>query len=73
MDKNSFGVILTEFAPDFHFLKPLAKILYQLLFPVQDGELWTGTDSAPAVVNRLYNGIIGGFEEAILWEKVLIA
>ena len=73
MDKSNFGAILTEFAPDFHSLKPLAETLRQILFPVQDGELWTGTDSLPTVVNRLYDGIIGGFKEAIFREKVLMA
>lgn len=73
MDESNFGDILTEFASDFQSLKPLAETLRQILFPVQDGELWTGTNSSPAVVNRLYDGIIGGFEEAILREKVLIA
>ena len=72
MDKSNFGGILTEFAPDFHSLKPLAETLRQILFLVQDGELWTGTDSLPAVVNRLYDGIIGGFEESILREKVFM-
>jgi hypothetical protein len=73
MDKNNFGSILAEFNPEFHSIKSLAEALRQILFPVQDGELWTGTDSAPAVVNGLYDGIIGGFEEAILREKALIA
>lgn len=73
MDKSNFGGILTDFASNFHSLKPLAETLCQILFPVQNGELWTGTDNAPAVVNKLYYGIIGGFEEAILREKVLIA
>lgn len=73
MDKSKFGGILIEFALKFHSLKAFAEILLQILSPVQDGELWTGTNSAPAVVNRLYDGIIGGFEEAILREKALIA
>ena len=73
MDKNNFVSILAEFPPEFHSLKPLAETLRQILFLVEDGELWTGTNSAPAVVNGIYDGIISGFEEAILQEEGLIA
>jgi hypothetical protein len=44
-----------------------------MLFPVEDGATWTGTDSAPEAVNGLYDRIIGAFEVAIVREKVLIA
>ena len=73
MDKNHFAnIILSEFLPQFHSLKPLAEDLRRILFPVQDGELWTGTNGSLAGINALYDGIIGAFEEAILREKMTI-
>ena len=74
MDKNHFSsIILSEFPLQFHSMKPLAEDLRRILFPVQDGELWTGTDSSPAAINTLYDGIIGAFEVAILRENASIA
>ncbi|KAK3372291.1 serine/threonine-protein kinase Sgk2 [Podospora didyma] len=66
--KETFAEILAEFTPEFGSLKPLAETLRQiLLFPVGiDGEIiWTGTDGTPEAVNRLYDEMIGAFEDAI--------
>ncbi len=63
--------ILAEFPPEFRSLGPLAETLRQLLFPVEDGVLWTGTVSALSAVNGLYDGIIGAFDGAIMQEKSL--
>ncbi|KND86276.1 hypothetical protein TOPH_09086 [Tolypocladium ophioglossoides CBS 100239] len=69
MDKENFRSILEEFTPEFHSLKPLAETLRQILFPLEDGAIWTGTDSSPEAVNVLYDGIIGAFDEAITFES----
>jgi len=68
MDQDSFQNILKEFTPEFHSLKPLAESLRQILFPLQNGVIWTGTDSSPEAVDRLYDGMICAFEEAIASE-----
>ncbi|KAK4115013.1 hypothetical protein N656DRAFT_747678 [Canariomyces notabilis] len=65
MDRDGFQAILGEFPPEFHPLKPLAESLRQIMFPLRDGVLWTGTDGSPEGVRKLYDGIIGAFEEAI--------
>ncbi|KAK3934175.1 hypothetical protein QBC46DRAFT_274358, partial [Diplogelasinospora grovesii] len=68
MDQDSFQNILEEFTPEFHSLKPLAESLRQILFPLRDGVIWTGTDGSPEAVDRLYDGMIRAFEEAITSE-----
>ncbi|KAI5923465.1 FunK1 protein kinase [Camillea tinctor] len=65
MDHNGFQTILGEFTPEFHSVKPLAESLRQILFPLRDGVIWTGTDSSPEAVDKLYDGMICAFEEAI--------
>jgi hypothetical protein len=65
MDRGGFQAILGEFPPEFHSLKPLAESLHQVLFPIQDGVPWTGTDGSPEGVGKLYDGMIRAFEEAI--------
>jgi hypothetical protein len=65
MDQNGFQGILEEFPPEFPPLKPLAESLREILFPVRDGIIWTGTDDSPEAVDRLYDGMIQMFEEAI--------
>lgn len=50
---------------EFESLKPLAGRLHQILFPMRDGIIWTGTDASPGAVDMLYDGMIGAFEEAI--------
>jgi serine/threonine protein kinase len=65
MDKDNFPNILDEFTPEFHSLKPLAESLRQIIFPVRDGGIWTGTEGSPEAVDRLYDGMIRAFEGAI--------
>lgn len=43
MDKNGFEDIMAEFAPKFEWLKPLARELWKVLFPIRDGAIFTGT------------------------------
>ncbi|KAI1496149.1 FunK1 protein kinase [Biscogniauxia marginata] len=68
MVQDSFQNILEEFVPEYHSLKPLAERLRQILFPLRDGVIWTGTDDSPEAGNGLYDGMIGAFEEAIASE-----
>ena len=64
---NPDGVlrILNEFSKEFEHLEGLAKELRELLFPIQDGELFTGTDMDQDGVNRLYDGMIDAFNRSI--------
>ncbi|KAJ0160361.1 hypothetical protein CTA2_8110, partial [Colletotrichum tanaceti] len=66
MDRDNFRSILEEFTSEFRSLKPLAESLRQILFPLRDGVIWTGTDDSPEAVDKLYDGIIHAFEEAIV-------
>ncbi|WKT54244.1 Fungal-type protein kinase [Fusarium oxysporum f. sp. vasinfectum] len=68
MNQDNFRNILEEFTPEFHSLKPLAESLRQILFPLRDGVIWTGTDGSPEAVSKLYDGITRAFEEAIASE-----
>lgn len=68
MGQDGFQTILEEFSPEFHTLKPLAERLRQVLFPLRDGMIWTGTHSSPEAVDTLYDGMIRVFEEGIVAE-----
>ncbi|KAI3395608.1 hypothetical protein diail_1046 [Diaporthe ilicicola] len=70
MDRDGFQTILGEFPPEFHSLKPLAESLRQVLFPLRAGVIWTGTDGSPEAVDKLYDGMIRVFEEAITSEGI---
>jgi hypothetical protein len=73
MAEANFGrMILSEFAPEYESLKPLAERMRSLLFPIEDGKLWTGTDGSVAATDALYDGLIGAFEDAVLREKALV-
>ena len=65
MDQDNFQNILEEFPFEFHSLKPLTESLRQILFPLRDGVIWTGTDGSPEAVDKLYDEMIHAFEEAI--------
>lgn len=65
MDQDGFQSILDEFPLEFHSLKPLAENLRQVLFPLQDGVIWTGTDGSPEAVDKLYDEMIRAIEEVI--------
>ncbi|KAI1779308.1 FunK1 protein kinase [Hypoxylon cercidicola] len=69
MDQNGFQTLLGEFTPEFHSLKPLAESLRQILFPLQAGVIWTGTDGSVEATDKLYDGMIRAFEEAIAFES----
>lgn len=66
MDQDGFQTILGEFPSELHPLKPLAESLHQVLFPLLAGVIWTGTDGSPEAVDKLYDGMISAFEEAIV-------
>ncbi|KAJ3554907.1 hypothetical protein NPX13_g10483 [Xylaria arbuscula] len=65
MSLEGFPRILEEFSTEFAHLKDLARRLHQLLFPVRDGAVFTGTDTDEARIKELYDGVIGTFHEAI--------
>ncbi|KAI0890734.1 kinase-like domain-containing protein [Annulohypoxylon maeteangense] len=65
MDQDSFQYILEEFMPEFNPLKPLAESLRDILFPLRDGVIWTGTESSPEAVGKLYDEMIHTLEAAI--------
>ncbi|KAK2599067.1 hypothetical protein QQS21_005473 [Conoideocrella luteorostrata] len=67
MEKSNFTYILDEFPEEHETLKPLAEDLRDILFPMEGDGIFTGTDSAAE--NRIYNGMIGAFEWAILQER----
>ncbi|KAG9228021.1 hypothetical protein BJ875DRAFT_390259, partial [Amylocarpus encephaloides] len=62
MDKNRFENILAQFAPEFEVLKPLARDLRGVLFPIRDGAIFTGTFRDH---NLMYGGMINAFSRAI--------
>ncbi|KAI1662452.1 FunK1 protein kinase [Daldinia decipiens] len=68
MDQDSFQNILEEFTLTFHSLKPLAESLRQILFPLRNGVIWTGTNDSPEAVDMLYDIMIHTFEETIASE-----
>ncbi|KAM3066403.1 hypothetical protein ACMFMG_012093 [Clarireedia jacksonii] len=62
MDKNRFEKIIVEFAPKFENLKPLARELRHILFPIRDGAIFTGTFHDHSI---MYDGMIKAFDSAI--------
>ncbi|CZS92412.1 uncharacterized protein RAG0_02864 [Rhynchosporium agropyri] len=62
MDKNRFENIVSEFAPKFENLKPLARLVRNVLFPIIEGAIFTGTFQDHKI---MYNSIISAFEETI--------
>jgi serine/threonine protein kinase len=62
MDKNRFEDIIAEFPPECEELKPLARQLRRVLFPIRDEALFTGTFQD---CNIMYDGMIGAFNSAI--------
>lgn len=70
VEQNGFRAILDEFPPEFQSLKPLAENLRQVLFPLQAGVIWTGTDDLPEAVEKLYDETIRALEEAITAEDI---
>lgn len=62
MDKSRFENVIAEFAPKFENLKPLARELRHVLFPIRDGAIFTGTFHDHDI---MYNGMIMAFNTAI--------
>jgi hypothetical protein len=62
MDKNGFEGIIAEFAPRFENLKKLARELRNVLFPIRDGAIFTGTFRDNDI---MYDGMIKAFNSAI--------
>ncbi|KFY98879.1 hypothetical protein V498_01166 [Pseudogymnoascus sp. VKM F-4517 (FW-2822)] len=62
MDKNGFEDIITEFALRFENLKALARELRNVLFPIRDGAIFTGTFCDNDI---MYNRMIEAFNKAI--------
>ncbi|KAH7304358.1 hypothetical protein BKA65DRAFT_610906 [Rhexocercosporidium sp. MPI-PUGE-AT-0058] len=60
--KNRFKTVIAEFSPKFENLKPLARELRTALFPIRDGDIFTGTFHDH---NIIYDGMIDAFSRAI--------
>ncbi|KAM5347027.1 hypothetical protein ACJ41O_010032 [Fusarium nematophilum] len=68
MSPDGFLAILYEFSAEFKHLRELAGELRQLLFPMRNGELFTGSDMDQDGVDMLYDGIIDALNRAIALE-----
>lgn len=66
MSPEGFEGILGEFSPDFASLRGLAKELHALIFPVRDGEIFTGTETDQVAVQKLYDGMADAFDRSAL-------
>jgi hypothetical protein len=62
MDKNRFENIVVEFASGDERLKQLARAFRNVLFPIKDGAIFTGTFRD---YNIMYDGVINAFDMAI--------
>jgi len=69
MSRDGFQTILEEFGPQYHSLKLLAERLHEILFPLREGAIWTGADLSREGTDKLYDGMIRVFEDAIAAEK----
>ncbi len=61
-----FQEILGELTPRFQNVKVLAEELHEILFPIVEGSLFTGTDVSEEGMEMLYGGVIGAFDKAVL-------
>jgi hypothetical protein len=66
MGKNQFENVIAEFAPMFKDLKPLARELRTVMFPIRDGDIFTGTFRNSDI---MYDGMIKAFNRAIAWSS----
>ncbi|KAK4445308.1 hypothetical protein QBC34DRAFT_472521 [Podospora aff. communis PSN243] len=64
MRPEGFEGILGEFSSDFASLQGLARELHALIFPVRDGEIFTGIETDQVAVQKLYNGIAAAFDRS---------
>ncbi|KAA6413317.1 MAG: serine threonine- kinase Sgk2 [Lasallia pustulata] len=62
MDKDGLEVILEECSQVFDCVKPLCRIIRDVLFSYKNGRLFTGTPQDP---NILYDPIIEAFDDTI--------
>jgi hypothetical protein len=62
MDKKRFKGILAEFPPTFDAFKGLAGKIRDILFPIREESLFTGTYHDP---DKLYQPMIEVFEREI--------
>ncbi|RMZ88367.1 hypothetical protein DV736_g4410, partial [Chaetothyriales sp. CBS 134916] len=63
MGKGGLEQILEEFPPVFEEVKPLCRKMRGILFPIHDGDFFTGTPQDPKI---LYNSIIDAFDKALI-------
>ncbi|PQE05364.1 serine threonine- kinase Sgk2 protein [Rutstroemia sp. NJR-2017a BBW] len=61
MGKSRVENIVVEFASEFANLKPLARELRSVLFPIRDGDIFTGTFHDSDI---MYDGMIIAFNTA---------
>jgi serine/threonine protein kinase len=66
MSPEGFLGILGEFSADFAPLRDLAKELHALIFPLRNGQIFTGTETEQVAVNRLYDGMADAFNRSAL-------
>jgi len=64
MSPEGFEGILGEFCSDFAPLRGLARELHALIFPVRDGEVFTGTETDQVDVEKLYDGMADAFDRS---------
>ncbi len=62
MDKKRFNGILAEVSPVFEVLKDLAVKIRDILFPIREESLFTGTYRDP---DKLYKPMVEAFEQTI--------
>lgn len=65
MNPPGFSRIIDEFSPEFTNMKRLAQDLRELLFPVYGREIFTGSDMDHDAANKLYDGVVEAFKQAI--------
>lgn len=64
MDKNAFEFLINEFGPQLDTLKHLARKLRDILFPIKDNAMLTGTYAEPHC-DLPYGGMIRAFNKVI--------
>jgi hypothetical protein len=62
MDKKRFENVIAQFAAVFEELKPLARDLRNVLFPIMDGAIFTGTYCNSSI---MYDGMLNAFSRMI--------
>ncbi|KAF5575114.1 serine threonine kinase [Fusarium pseudocircinatum] len=63
---DNFAAILAEFRQEFKGLESLAYALRDVLFFPEINDFFTGTDMDVEATEKLYAGMIGAFEKAII-------